>query len=215
MYRENLFGSELIWGDYRYMFPNAKGKKSMKDLFIFSMVRRDAMNYLKKNKVKDSGWASSITYNSKVNLSARKMIGTDIDGAYWSIAYKMGIITENTYSRGLLVKQKHLLLASLSSLGRDKRYTIVSDGKFTGDTVIIKGNDQLKLLYKKIRYACFGYMKKLARIIGNDFVAYKTDCIYYLYSLENVRKVKTFLEAEDIDYKMVRDYNTFGQYAED
>lgn len=215
MYRENIFGCELIWGEYRYMFPNKKGKRSMKDLFIFSMVRRDAINYLKKHRVKDSGWVSSITYNPKADVSKRKMIGTDIDGAYWSIAYKMGIISENTYNRGLLIKEKHLLLASLSSLGRDKRYTMMSEGKFTGETVIIKGNDQLKLLYKKIRYKCFGYMKKLARMIGNDFVAYKTDCIYYLHSLENISIVKSFLDSEEIDFKMVRDYNTFGQYAED
>ncbi len=179
------------------------------------MVKRDALKYLLTHKIPDTKWSPSIIYNDKSNATGKKLIGADIDGAYWHIANSMGIISDKTYYRGIETGEKHLLLASLSSLGRDKRYVQMDEGKFTKDVVIFKGNDELKKLYRKIRYTCFGYMKKLAGIIGKDFVAYKTDCIYFIYSAENVKKVREFLQAKEVDFKMVRDYRSFGKYVED
>lgn len=214
LFRDNIFGSELVWNETRYVFPSKRGKKSMKNLFMFSMVKRDALKYLKTHTLPNIEWSPSVIFNEKINAEGRKLTGADIDGAYWHIANSMGIISDKTYYRGIETGEKHLLLASLSSLGRDKRYTQMVDGKFTQDIVIVKGNDELKKLYKKIRFTCFKYMRQLAKIIGKDFVAYKTDCIYFLHSAENVHKVKDFLHKKEIDFKMVSDYKNFSQFAE-
>ncbi len=181
----------------------------MRNLFIFAMVKKDATKYIESHGVRNVKHAPSITYNRNANPIGKRLIGTDIDGAYWDIAFRMGIISENTYSRGLQIKEKHLLVASLSSLGRDKRYAQMREGKITRDTVIIKGNDDLKKLYNIIRYRCFGYMKQIAKLIGNDFIAYRTDCIYYLHTSRNVRVVRKFLESKQLEYKMVKDFQTF------
>lgn len=215
LYRDNIFGCELVWDGVRFVFPNRNGAHSMKNLFIFSMVKRDALRYLATHGVKEIKWASAVCYNKKADPLGRKLIGTDIDSAYWDIAYRMGIISERTYWKGLEIQDKNLLVASLSSLGRDKRYTQIAEGSFTKNIVIVKGDDDLKKIYRLIRFRCFGYMKKIAKIIGNDFVAYKTDCIYYLYSAENVRKIKAFLEQKELGYKMVNDFRNFDEFVED
>lgn len=220
IYRENLFGSELIWEKVRYIFPNEAGMKSIKYLYIFSMVKRDALKYLSSHKIKQIKWAPSIIYNKRFrdpdgSIQLPDMIGTDIDSAYWNIAYRLGIISEKTFQKGMLIKNKQILVASLSSLGRDKQYMEVSDGKLTRNSVIIAGNPDLKMLYRKIRYTCFGYMKRLAKLMKKDFVAYKTDCIYYVASKKNVQIVRDFFDKNGIDYKMVTNYNQFTRFVQD
>jgi hypothetical protein len=58
-------------------------------------------------------------------------------------------------------------------------------------------------------------MRELADLLGDDFVAYKTDCIYYLHTSENIRKVKDFLDKKKLDYKMVSDFGHFTDYILD
>lgn len=215
MFKENIFGSELIWGLNKFMFPNKKGKSNLSQLFIFSMVKRDAIKYLATRKMRKTKWQSSVVYNKQISVVGRRLIGTDIDSAYWHLAHHMKIISDNTFEKGLTISEKRILVASLSSLGRDKSYKQIVDGRLTEDMIIIKGRDDLKDVYKKIRYTCFKYMKQLADLLGEDFVAYKTDCIYYLHTHENIKKVKDFLDNKKLDYKMVSDYGHFTDYIED
>jgi hypothetical protein len=215
LYRENIFGSEMILNNRRFIMPNAKGRRSMKNLYLYAMVKKDAINYLKTHKVKEIKWQPSVTYNNDAKPKGRKFIGVDIDSAYWAIARKMKILSLNTYNRGYLIKEKHILVSSLSTLGRDKRYKVIRNGIFTDDVVVIAGRNDLKNLYKQIRYTCYTYMKRLAALLGNDFIAYKTDCIYFFRTKKNIQIVKKFLESKDLDYKPVTDFDSFHDYAED
>lgn len=216
MYRENIFGCEIIVNTTRFLVPSQSGRSQMKNLFIFAMVKKDASNFLKKHVVKEIKWSSAVEYNNNANPRRnRELIGIDIDNAYWNIAHRMGIISENTYIKGLSIDDKRILLASLSTLGRDKRYSKMSDGSFTNDVIIIKGDDRLKWLYKKIRHTCYGYMKTLANKLGNNFVAYKTDCIYFFHSKKSMFIVERFLDQKDLDYKVVSDFDSFHDYVDD
>lgn len=203
--RENMFGKEIVLGQTSFRFNNAKGKKSAKHVFIFAMVKKDAQVYLDKHKLQKSKWLPAVVEND-IDITNKKIVGTDIDGAYWKIALQMGIIRERTFEKGLALPEKNICNAALASLGSDKGYRVVKDGIVTEDSKIVQGNDALKEVYKKIRYKCFYYMKKLAEILGDDFVCYKTDCIYYLRTRENIRKVKAFLELHKLDYKMAEEY---------
>lgn len=211
LYRDNIFGSELIHEGVRFLFPTKKALKSMKNLFIFAMVKKDAVKYLETHDKKNIKWSPSMVYNNKFKKIHDTIIGYDLDSAYWQIARKMNVISENTFNKGYNVNQKHMLLASLSSLGRDKRYTQIRKGLLTKDAVIVKGDDRLKALYKKIRYTCFQHMKRIAKLLKNDFIAYKTDCIYLVFSEKNVKMVEQYFDDHDLDYKVLFSWDKLKQ----
>jgi len=46
-------------------------------------------------------------------------------------------------------------------------------------------------------------MGNLAMILGEDFFAYKTDCIYYRDTLENRKKVYDYLDENNFLYSQM------------
>jgi hypothetical protein len=204
-YRESMFGREIIKSGCKYSFASKKAKKDRRHVFIFAMVKKDAVNYLKQHRVKKFEKLPAIQYNRSVDIARKKLVGTDVDGAYWMIAFQMGVISQSTFAHGLRIKAKHLCLAALASLGADKTWLKIKNGEFTDEMVVIKGDDKLKNLYQSIRMTCFTYMQDLARLLGSDFVAYKTDCIYYVGKKENIQLVQHYFSEKKMDFKMVKD----------
>lgn len=200
--RNNMFGSEVIWGGTKYHFSQKKDRESFKGVFIFAMVKRDALNYCKqlKRPLRPAKNLPSIFKNDKIVVGRRKEWPADIDDAYWTIAYKLKIISTRTYNKGLML-EKRICNAALASLGSDKKYTIIRNGKITADKIVVEGDPQLKLVYAKIRNRCFRYMQELAKILGNDFIKYVTDCMYYIKSKENIAKVADFMAKNKLEYK--------------
>jgi hypothetical protein len=206
--RENMFGKEIIWGTKKFTYNAPGTKRNRKNLFIFALVKKDALRYVKDRHIKASRRLPSVKWNEALK-SKKKKIGTDVDGAYWMIAYQMGVISENTYQHGIRIDNKALCLAALASLGTDKSYRVIDQGKITDKIITVKGDDLLKEVYKKVRYQCYRYMQQLAKLLGDDFVCYKTDCIYYVDRNGNSQKVKAFLTAKKLDFKMVRNFENF------
>jgi hypothetical protein len=206
--RENMFGKEIIWGTKKFIYNNPGTKRSRKHLFIFSLVKKDALKFIKDKKIKREQRLPSVQWNNSNRSKARK-VGVDVDGAYWLIAFQMGLIGENTYQHGIRIDNKALCLAALASLGTDKSYRRIKNGQITSEIVTVKGNDQLKEAYKKVRFRCYKYMQELARQLGPDFVCYKTDCIYFLDRAGNSQKVKEFLLSKRLDFKMVNNFEKF------
>lgn len=211
-YRETMFGYEICWNNYRYTFDGLKPKNKKeekrrisrkKNLFIFALVARDAKKYIKGHKVLPTAWLPATNYNEKFKKKHAAIIGTDLDGAYWRIALQMGIISEKTYHHGMRIKDKDLCLAALANLGADKAYRIIQNGRMTDKIIVVKGSDILKEVYRRIRHACFDVMQTIAGMLRNDFVLYKTDCIFYVKSEKNILLVTTLLEDNELDYKMI------------
>ena len=200
--KKGTFTNEIIWGRKSYIF-NLLDKKHQqsfkKGMFLFGMVRKDAKAYLKKKKVKLPKKYNQIQYNNNINLDLfDKVAGTDLNHAYWRIAYNLGIITEITYLKGLRDDFKSVRLAALSTLGADKKYRVIRDGKITFDVKTIEGDKELQQVYKLIRYTCYRYMNYVKKLLGDDFLCYKTDCIYYTDSKENRKIVKDFFESNNL-----------------
>lgn len=205
-FRENIFGKEIIWSGRKLSFTMKKQRKARKNLFLFALVKKDAVKYLKENEIKKPKQIPAIVWNKKRELKENmKLIGTDADNAYWSIAYKMGVISDNTYAHGLRIDTKELCLAALASLGADKVYNVIKAGKITEDVVIIQGDQRLKDLYQTIRNTCFKHMQAIARKLGNDFIGYRTDCIYYIPKPKNIKIAQDYLTSKGFDFKMLRE----------
>lgn len=184
--------------DKDYQFP-------INQMFLFNMVRKDAMKFLEENpNFEIPNKLPTNSTNLQYDNSYGEITGTDIDSAYWTIAYKIGIISERTYNKANEINAKVTKLASLAILGRTKAYFRYEKGEKIKEPILIyPKNEKLKDLYRAIRYNCYFIMGELAQILGSDFEAYRTDCIYYRDTRENRAIVHGFLDDNGFTYKQL------------
>jgi len=205
--KEGTFTNELVWGNYSYIFSKMPVKKQnvfKKGMFLFGMVRKDVKLYLQNNDIKLPKQYRQIEYRGEINEEILgKVTGTDLNHAYWRIAYNLGIISDRTYEKGLNDEFKSIRLAALSTLGAKKKYRIIKNGVMTDEYHIVEGDEKLKEVYTLIRYTCYKYMAQIKKILGNDFLCYKTDAIYYIDNKENRKKVKSFFVEKDLLMKQL------------
>jgi hypothetical protein len=206
--RSGTFSSEVVWGNTSFIFPIAAKKKHSefkKGMFLFGMVRKDAKNFLAKGiKFKLPKRNPSVEYNMKyVNGYDGAITATDLNHAYWRIAYNLGIITKHAYIKGLEVDSKATRLAALSTLGSSKKYFIIKNGDVTNEMITVGGDEQLAKLYTYIRYTCFKMMKDVKKMLGDDFLGYKVDCIYYVKSKENIALVRNYFKEKGLVMKQL------------
>jgi len=58
-------------------------------------------------------------------------------------------------------------------------------------------------LYTLIRFSCFEMMFEASKILGDDFDAWKTDCIYFRDTEENRDKMNDFFTKKGLTYKIL------------
>lgn len=205
------FSNELVWGNYSYVMSNLNKRKQnafKKGMFLFGMVRKDAKKYLRENEIRLPKQHRQIDYTGDLNEDLLgKVTGTDLNHAYWRIAYNLGIISANTYEKGLNDDFKQVRLAALSTMGGRKKYQIIKNGILTKNFKIIEGDEELRKIYTLIRYTCYKYMNQLKKKLGYNFLCYKTDAIYYIDTKENRKMVKEFLEEKDLLMKQLENGN--------
>ena len=206
--KRGTFTDEVVWGAYSYIFPCMSKKKQSafkRGMFLFGMVRNDSKKFLKENPIirlpKRYG---QIEYNGNLDEEfLDNVTGTDLNHAYWRIAYNLGIISDMTYSKGLDEDFKAVRLAALSTLGSSKKYQKIKNGVILEDLYIVEGDEDLRKIYTLIRYSCYKYMTQVKSILGNDFLCYKTDCIYYIDTKVNRAKVNNFFKEKDLLMKQL------------
>ena len=205
--KRGTFTNEIVWGSKSYIFPCMDKKRQMafkKGMFLFGMVRKDVREFLKNNQIKLPTKYGQIEYNKELNEDLfGKITATDLNHAYWRIALNLGIITENTYDKGLNEKFKAVRLAALSTMGANKKYQKIKNGKIIDEYKVVYGDDKLKDVYKLIRLTCYKYMNQVKKKLGKDFLCYKTDCIYYIDTQYNRKIVRDFFKEKDLYMKQL------------
>ncbi len=206
--KKGTFTNEIVWGAYSYIIPcnNKRQQKAFKSgMFLFGMVRADATRYLSRHSIiRLPKSRPQVEYARNINESILgKVAGTDLNHAYWRIAFNLGVISEKTYTKGLDDKFKSVRLAALSTLGADKRYQKIEAGEFVKDYHLVKGNPDLQKVYTLIRYTCYRYMSQVKKMLGDDFLAYKTDAIYYADRNGNRQRVRKFFEEKNLLMKQL------------
>ena len=125
-----------------------------------------------------------------------------MDNAYWTMAYLKGYISENTYTKGLEKKDlKPIRLSALSTLGKGKTYKVYKEGEYECDE-IVKGNKELENFYLDIRYTTYGVLLEIANELGDDFYCWKTDCIFFTDTKENIELVRNRLDEFGLTSKI-------------
>ena len=201
-YRRGSFSDEIIWEGRKFLFPSGKATAKT-GMWVFRSVSRDVKAYATGRRVRESSALPVNMWNDKLRKFRGKITGTDVDHAYWRIAYQEGVISMKTYQRGLEIKDKSLRLAALANLASSKEYQIIRGGVITDETVVLRHDPVHKRIYNNIRYACYAHMAEMAKLLGEDFICYKTDCIYYKDRPENREKVQTYLDSVGLDWKQL------------
>ena len=201
--REGTECCEIILDDTCYVYTN-KSRFPANKLFLFKMVRHDADEFLQAHSnivlPKERHVAF---YNYDYDDSYGTIVGTDLNHAYWRIAYNLGIISAKTYNKGLGQECKALRLATLSTLGREKSYTYYEKGTSVNVIKQKEKDEDASTLYKLIRFTCYTMMREAADCLGDDFDCWKTDCIYYRDSEQNREKVNSYFQSQGMDFKIL------------
>jgi len=203
--REGDFSKIIVWDKVSFNFTKTdKGSSFRKSVYLFGVVRKEAKLWLKKNpNFKLPTQYPVNVYNEHYKHIKEELSATDLDHAYWRIAYLLGIITPKTYERALNPDFKVVRLAALSTLGAGKEFRVIEGGKMTEKLVKVGEQPDLQKVYKLIRYTCYDYMQQCANLLGDEFIAYRTDAIYYRDSKENRALVSKFFKDNNLKYKQV------------
>lgn len=200
--RKGSFSTDVIWQNRHFVFP--KDKKAVREsMWIFRNVLNEVRDFATDRKINELKPLPVNHWNQKLQKFRGKITATDIDHAYWRIAYLNGYITEKTYKKGLSVKDKSLRLASLANLSSDKEFQIIKKGVITENVVSVRYDPLLHKIYSNIRYECYSIMMDCSKLLGEEFICYKTDCIYYKDSEENRKVVQEYLEKRKMLWKQL------------
>lgn len=205
-FRTGSFSDEIIWQDRKFLFPSPK-KKVSSGIWVFRSVMHDVRVYIEDKRIRAKERLPVNLWNPKLEKFRGKVTATDVDHAYWRIAYLEGIISDKTYKKGLELKDKALRLAALANLSSAKEYNVIKDGIVTKKTVVLKYDPILQKVYNNIRYTCYEHMNILANMLGEDFICYKTDCIYYKDTAKNREMVQMYLDSVGLEWKQLVEPN--------
>ena len=194
--------TEILMDDKHIVFAS-QNIFPKKKIYLFNSVKQQTTKWLKNNSVFLPEELNSIKYNYDYDTDEGTMCGTDLNHAYWRIAYLYGMINEKTYIAGLDTECKALRLATLSVLGREKKFDNYEKGEIKESYVYQKENVDLKNVFKFIRLTCFSFMKEASDLLGDDFFAWKTDCIYYRENLKNIKMVQDYFDQYNLTYKQL------------
>ena len=200
--REASECTEILLDNTHFVFASQTNFPKNK-IYLFNNVKIQVQKWIKNNEVFLPEELNSIKYNYDYDTEIGTMAGTDLNHAYWRIAYLYGMINEKTYISGLDTECKALRLATLSVLGREKSFVAYENGNKLKSYISQKENVDLKNVFKFIRLTCFTFMKEASELVGDDFFAWKTDCIYYRDSKENVRLVQELFDKYNLTYKQL------------
>jgi len=201
------FGSEcneLIFDKAHNIFATENNNFPKKLICLFTMVQNDVRKFLDMNPYIDiPPKVNTIEFNYNYDDSYGTLTATDLDHAFWRIAYVKGYITKKTYEKGLPSSGKAIRLASLSILGRGKKFDKYVNGEFVESIVTKKSDATLQKVYVDIRYSCYYMMYELSKLLKDDFESWKTDCIYYRDTPENRKIVHNYFEEREMLFKQL------------
>jgi hypothetical protein len=169
------------------------------DLQFIKKVKRQAKNpdiiikYIDKDYQANPIEYIKVNENIKVGDRFDNVICVDINSAYWVSAFQLGIIDEEIYQKGKKIN-KIVRLAALGSLAK-KTETF----EFDGERMIkktVERSYETENLWFSICDKVGSLMSKLSKRIGNDFITYWVDGIYFVNTPENYKIITETFKNE-------------------
>jgi len=199
--RETTMCTEVIIDGMLYVFSMDTTTFPKRKIWLFKVVKNQTLKWLEKNALIMPPKNKSVEYNYDYDLDTKPLAGTDVNHAYWRIAFIKGIISEKTYHSGLEANSKALIQSTISILGREKRFNFHSEGEPTKEIITQTKDIGTRKVYTYIRWTCYNYMFELSKLLGDDFFCWKTDGIYYHDTEENKKIVCDYFNKNNLTYK--------------
>jgi hypothetical protein len=174
-----------------------------KKIYLFNAVKMQCKKWLKNNELKMPKKAKMRFYNYDYDANIGYLTATDLNHAYWRIAYLNKFITQKTYIAGLTPDCKELRLATLSTLGRQKIFSEYENGEKVRETVYQEKDDEMKNLFVFIMHTCWNNGAELSKLLGNDFYSWNVDCVYYRDTEQNRKIVRDYFDSKKLTYKQL------------
>jgi len=195
---------EIVVDEINFFFKKEK-RFPLSFLYLFGLVRKEAGEWtMGKTRIELPTEYPSVKYNFDFKQGRSKIVGYDLNHAYWRIAKNLGIIRTSTFEKALKPEAKAIRLAALSTMGRSKVYEFYKGGEiFDGKKHITQEDKLLMDAYKLIRLTCFKMMFDASEILGDDFDCWKTDCIYFRDTEENRKSMSDFFVSNGLTYKLL------------
>jgi hypothetical protein len=172
-------------------------------MWIFKSVITDVKAHILTHRIRDKDKLPVNHWNLRNKNYSGIITATDLDHAYWRVAFLNEYISMKTYLRGLELKDKSLRLAALANLSSMKEYLVIKDGKVTKETMMLKYDPILHKVYNNIRFTCYEHMMNIAKMLEDDFICYKTDCVYYKDTENNRQLVQGYLDSVAMEWKQL------------
>ena len=197
--------NQIIFGQNHYLFATENKNFDKGKLYLFKMVNDDVKKFIDNNPFIDlPPQKKTQEFNLEYDINSGTLTGTDLDHAYWRIAYVKGYISKNTYEHGLKDDNaKTIRLATLGVLGTEQKFDRSVYGEYVETIVKRRENKAMKMVYRDIRLTCFFMMYELSLQLNEDFESWNTDCIYYRDSSENRKMVHYFFDMHNMLYKQL------------
>ena len=192
---------------------NQTGQPDPELLSLINKTRKDAKIYLKKNyqntkptELADVTWYYYNDFAGKNNQKG-EIIKLDIDAAYWSIAQKIGLLSEKTNEYFEYItkdknkkEKKQNRLKALGSLATTKIIYTYENSKLISTKTDIQ---HTKHIYIYICKKTADLMLKIA--LQNDLLYYYWDCLF-INTKAQLERVKFYLQKENLKFKIDYDF---------
>lgn len=145
-----------------------------------------------------------MVFNSSLQTGRySNVIEMDIDKAYWNAAYKLGVLNDEIYNRGLKNKYSKVeLLACLGGLAKDKRMR-EWNGKRYGKAIQVADCSDTKFLWDAISFEIDKCMKNCADELKDNFYYYWTDAIFLKNTESNTSIIESVLHKHGFSCKKI------------
>jgi hypothetical protein len=206
--RNTSYGTEIRFVNTAIFIPSSDPAKRMnaKYLWVFVEVKKQCKRYVTENRIKKLAQHDVNLLNPEMIDYQGKKVQTDLSHAYWRIAYINGYINEHLYNKVLQeVENKHLKLAALANIAKKKKYKLIYEGELTNEVFSAPFSQNLITLYNNIRYECYAHMHTLSKMLGEDFIEYKTDAIFYKDTKKNRLMVGKYLDRHKFEYEHLKE----------
>lgn len=181
----------------------------MKNLWIFSATKKQVKAWLNSNRLEI---LPEMYPSVKKNLSVYdnlptygKFLSTDMNHCYWRMAYNLGYIKLKLYERLIdedlpEEKQKEYKLLRNKALACLRTLETVHDLQgLQRIRSYSNGSGEMEQLYNDLRNRCYKIIHDIADAIGEGFIKYRTDCIYYLPQHKDT--VEAMLQQSDMPHR--------------
>ena len=125
---------QIIFGGNHFLYSTGNNNFPPEKIFLFNVVNKDVKKFLQNTPfIELPPKKPTQFYNLDYDENVGVITGTDLDHAFWRIAYIKGYISKRTYDFGIADdKAKVIRLATLGNLGKDEVYDKYENGILVG-----------------------------------------------------------------------------------